>query len=276
MPLWGKTDAASNSTIYAAAQVNLTPNTTNQTALFGNTTADAFVTNIKVGQFAANATEVGVAAGGVALATITHAGSGYAANATVSFSGGGGSSAAANAAVTGGRVTTINITNAGSSYETNPNVAISAPAAITFNALTAVSNTNNTIALSTANSFFLAGDRVTYTVASGNTAIDGLTSGTTYYVKAANTTTITLAATATGAAIDLTAGVSETGHSLTGTTATATVVVGGGSNKGIAHTGWVLRTEGTGGRAGRVQYEVLVAMSEVTSDASDDAVLPDA
>ena len=32
------------------------------------------------------------------------------------------------------------------------------------------------------------------------------------------------------------------------------------NNKG-AHTGWVLRTEGTGGRAGRVQQEVLVAMS---------------
>ena len=276
MPLWGKTDAASNSAIAATMQVNKATTTTNRNNLFGNTTADAFITGIRVGQFAANSTEVGVTAGGVALATITHAGSGYGANGTVTFSGGGGSSAAANAAVTGGRVTTINITNAGSSYETNPNVAISAPAAITFNALSAVSNTDNTIALSTANSFFLAGDRLTYTVAAGNTAIGGLTSGTTYFVKAANSTTISLAATATGATIDLTAGVSETGHSLTGTTATATVVVGGGTNKGIAHTGWVLRTEGTGGRAGRVQYEVLVAMSEVTSDASDDAVLPDA
>lgn len=276
MPLWGKNDVASNSVISATQQVNKATTTTNRNNLFGNTTADAFVTGLRVGQFAANSTEVGVTAGGVALATITHAGSGYGANATVTFSGGGGSSAAANAAVTGGRVTTFNITNAGSSYETNPNVAISAPAAITFNALSDVSNTNNTIALSTANSFFLAGDRVTYTVAAGNTAVDGLTSGTTYFVKAANSTTISLAATATGAAIDLTASVSETGHSLTGTTATATVVVGGGTNKGIAHTGWVLRTEGTGGRAGRVQYEVLVAMSEVISDASDDAVLPDA
>lgn len=43
---------------------------------------------------------------------------------------------------------------------------------------------------------------------------------------------------------------------------------------GIAHTGWVLRTEGTGGRAGRVQYEVLVA-GGINSDASDDAELQD-
>jgi hypothetical protein len=31
----------------------------------------------------------------------------------------------------------------------------------------------------------------------------------------------------------------------------------------IPHAGWVLRTEGSGGRAGRVQYEVLVAMSSI-------------
>ena len=42
----------------------------------------------------------------------------------------------------------------------------------------------------------------------------------------------------------------------------------------IAHSGWALRTEGQGGRAGRVQYEVLVA-GGMTGDGSDDAVLPD-
>lgn len=31
------------------------------------------------------------------------------------------------------------------------------------------------------------------------------------------------------------------------------------ANKGIAHTGWVVRTVGQGGRANRVSYEVLVA-----------------
>lgn len=42
-----------------------------------------------------------------------------------------------------------------------------------------------------------------------------------------------------------------------------------------AHSGWVLRKEGTGGRAGRVHYEVLVAMSDLTGDGSDDAIIPD-
>lgn len=34
----------------------------------------------------------------------------------------------------------------------------------------------------------------------------------------------------------------------------------------LAHSGWVLRTEGTGGRSGRVTQEVLVALSEVIGD----------
>lgn len=48
-----------------------------------------------------------------------------------------------------------------------------------------------------------------------------------------------------------------------------------GANTKMAHAGWNLRIEGTGGRAGRVQYETLVAMSTISNDAADDAVLPD-
>lgn len=42
-----------------------------------------------------------------------------------------------------------------------------------------------------------------------------------------------------------------------------------------AHTGWVLRTEGTGGRSGRIQTEVLVAggMSADTSESANDNVV---
>jgi hypothetical protein len=62
----------------------------------------------------------------------------------------------------------------------------------------------------------------------------------------------------------------------------------GVTKTGAAHAGWVLRTVGSGGRAGRVQTEVLVAMGSLgaqtaaygtaaaVADASDDAVLPDA
>lgn len=41
-----------------------------------------------------------------------------------------------------------------------------------------------------------------------------------------------------------------------------------------AHVGWVLKREGTGGRAGRVSYETLVAMNSISGDA-DAGVIPD-
>jgi hypothetical protein len=57
--------------------------------------------------------------------------------------------------------------------------------------------------------------------------------------------------------------------------ATAAASLGEGAVGGAAHAGWNIRTVGTGGRAGRVQYETLVAMGSMSSDASDDTVLPD-
>lgn len=43
----------------------------------------------------------------------------------------------------------------------------------------------------------------------------------------------------------------------------------------IPHAGWVRVTHGTGGRAGRTFYEVLVAGSSITNDAADDTIIPD-
>jgi hypothetical protein len=42
-----------------------------------------------------------------------------------------------------------------------------------------------------------------------------------------------------------------------------------------AHAGWVLRTEGSGGRAGRVSYETLVAGGSFGIDDSEDTIFPD-
>lgn len=281
MAQWGNTDDAANSVLWATAAVNLTPNTTNQTALFGNTTIGAFVAGEAVGQFGLDATEIRVSGNAaVQQYIITNAGSGYAANAAVSVANttGGANTLAANSTVATGRVTAVTANATISGYTSAPAVTIAAPAARSFNANSAVTNATDAIALTTANSFFLAGDKVTYTVATGNTALTNLTSGGTFYIKTANTTAVTLATEPNGDTIDLTKGLTETGHSLTGETATAVAVLTErGYTKGAAHTGWVLRTVGTGGRAGRVQYETLVAMGGTFStDASDDAILPDA
>lgn len=58
MPLWGKSDAASNSTIFAPTSVKLAPNSANRDNLFDNTTADAFITGVTVGQFGVDGNEV--------------------------------------------------------------------------------------------------------------------------------------------------------------------------------------------------------------------------
>ena len=86
---------------------------------------------------------------------------------------------------------------------------------ITFNASTGVNGTTEVITTST-NHTFANGDYVQYTVAAGNTAVSGLTSGEYYFVVGANTTTgLQLATTLSGSAINLTAGLNQTGHSLT-------------------------------------------------------------
>lgn len=269
MAQWGSSDASSNAVLWAPTSVKLAPNSTNRDALYGNTTVDAFITGEKVGMFAVDKTEEAVATGGLATTTVISGGTGYTGNAAVTVSGNG----TANAHVTSGKVDVIKISDAGSGYTNNPTVTIAAPANTTFNASSAVA-ANGAITLSSA-AAFAAGDAITYRVAAGNTALTELTSGTTYYVKAANSTAVYLSATKSGAVITLTAGASETGHALQGATATGAITVGGAANKGIPHTGWVLRTEGTGGRAGRVQYEVLVA-GGIVSDGSDDTILPDA
>ena len=60
-------------------------------------------------------------------------------------------------------------------------------------------------------------------------------------------------------------------------TATAAASLGSGAGGTIlTHAGWVRRTVGTGGRAGRVSQEVLVAMGSMTGDQADDIQYPDA
>jgi hypothetical protein len=43
----------------------------------------------------------------------------------------------------------------------------------------------------------------------------------------------------------------------------------------VAHAGWILETIGSGGRAGRIIRETLVATSGITGDGSDDTQFPD-
>ena len=157
------------------------------------------------------------------------------------------------------------LTGSGYSHTTKtaaPVITISAPTAKTFNAASAVDGDTITIT----NHGLVVNDAVTYSRNSG-TAIAELTDGGTFFVVATpSPDTLKLSATLNGDAISMTDGGSEN-HTLTGETATATATLGPGGVRGsnVAHTGWQKVTVGTGGRAGRVHYETLVAGS-ITGD----------
>ena len=218
-----------------------------------------------------------VAAGGDNVTAVSVAGGGtlYVEAPTVTFSGGAGSSAAATATISGGAVTAITVTNVGSAYTSAPTVTI--PKARVTIPTSGINTTTDVISY-TAHGLS-AGDSVAYNNGGGTSAI-GLTSGTTYFVIASGLTAnaFKVSATSGGTAVDI----SGTGNNaqyfekVASTAATATSALGEGTIGGAAHAGWVRRTVGTGGRAGRIQTEVLVAMGSMTGDQSDDIQYPDA
>lgn len=278
MAQWGNTDDAANSVLWAVSQLKKPANSVNQAALFGNTTPDAFISGQTTGQFGLDATEIGVSNGSVVAYEVTFTGSGYRANAAVTVGGNATANATSNAT---GRISAVNVVLAGNSYTTRPTVSVAAPSTITF----AANSTSVTVGNSTvngfitlgANSLFLANnDVVNYQVPAGNSSIGGLANNGNFFVIVANSTAIQLAATHSGPAINLTSvGTGAQAHTLQGETATAVATISGVAS-GAAHTGWVLRTVGEGGRAGRVQYETLVAMGgNITTDA-EDVILKDA
>jgi len=279
MAQWGNTDDAANSVLWAVSQLKQTANSTTQTNLFGNTTPSAFITGQTTGQFGVDATEMAVSNASVVSYEVTFTGSGYRANAAVTVSGTGTANATSNST---GRIATVNVVLPGNSYSVKPDVTVAAPGAITFtgNATSVTvgnSTVNGFITLGTNTAFLANNDIVNYRVGAANTAIGGLANNINYYIIVANSTAIQLAATPSGAAINLASvtATAQAGHSLTGETATAVATISG-IRSGAAHAGWVLRTVGTGGRAGRVQYETLVALgSSLTSDA-EDTILKDA
>lgn len=219
--------------------------------------------------YGVDSTEMVVANASIVAYTVISAGSGYFSNATVTVGGNGTANAQANST---GRIAAVNVVLSGNSYTSTPSVTIAAPAAQAFNANTGVA-ANGFISI--ASNKFQVNDYVTYAVAAGNTVVTGLTSGAKYYVVAANTTGVYLSAGKGGAAITLTPStVSETGHTLQGETATAAAVLSG-AKAGAAHAGWVRRVVGTGGRAGRIQEETLVAMGSIAGD-FEDTVMKDA
>ena len=265
-------------------------------AMFGNTTVGAFIPNMAVGVFGVDPTEASAVSGGpIAEAYVTSGGSGYKANATVTVTvTNGGTSGVVNAYASAGRITQLKIQTAGSGYITNPTIAVAAPPLLIFNGNTDVTPNSSMgafVAYASANSFLQVNDKVKYAGNATSTPVT-LFDNRPYYISFANSSGFKVSDTPGSANVNFAKasgdGTTAGGATFQGETATGYVVSGGNKGTGIAHAGWVVRREGTGGRAGRVQYETLVAMGSLgqtnakygtaatTSDAADDTFLPDA
>ena len=189
-----------------------------------------------------------------------------------------GTTATATATVSGGVVTGITVTAVGSDYQSTPSVTVEVPKmTIPTSAVNASSNV-----ITFAGHGLSDTDQITYNQVGGGTLMTNVTNGQTVFVRDKTDDTFKIAATEGGTAINI-----GTGHNaqtftiVTGATqSTATASLGLGNDGDtntteISHVGWVKKTVGTGGRAGRVQYETLVAASSISGDAADDIALPD-
>lgn len=264
MSQWGKSDAASNSVIWAPTSVKLAPNSTNRNNLYGNTTSDAFITGAKVGMFAMDNTE-SLGQANLVSVTVTAPGSGFTARPTVTFSGDG-SGAAGN---TTAKVVSVSLGggtgNGGSSYVNAEVVTVNGGTGTSANVTIASTNSTGGVTSVT----LVSGQAGSYTVLPtlANNAPSG-GSGTGLKLNLSiglNTVTVT----ANGSGYTSPPAVTIGGAGGTGATATAVLNASEGK-KGAPHAGWVLRTEGSGGRAGRVTYETLVAMGSIGTDNDDD------
>ena len=189
-----------------------------------------------------------------------------------------GDTATATATVSGGVVTGITVTDVGSDYQSTPTVTVEVPK---MTIPTGNVNAGTNVITFTAHGLS-DGDQITYNQVGGGTLMTNVTNGQTVFVRDKTDDTFKIAATEGGTAINI-----GTGHSaqtftiVTGATQATAVASLGLGNDGdtntteISHVGWVKKTVGSGGRAGRVHYETLVAASSISGDAADDIALPD-
>lgn len=262
MPLWGTTDRANNSPQYAVSQVHAVPNTANRDALYGNSTANAFINSVTIGVFGISPAEIKNPKGKVASLSVTNTGSGFTARPTVTIGGDGANATATAVGIVVGAVAG----NAGADYANGDTLTIAGgtgtAAVVTVTAISntggvtnvAISNTGAYTALPTLSNNNVTGGngtggRITLTIGLGPITVTAAGFGYT-------TANVTIGGTG-------------------GSGATANIALRKFEVAGTPGPGWALRTEGSGNRANRVNYELLVAGRSLTSDGTDDTQLPE-
>jgi len=274
MAQWTKTDAADNSPVWAPSQFGKAPTRTEANLLFGNTTADAYKTGTTIGMYGVNDTEINQLVFHVLTATpADHGTVAYVVGDNLAvantLAGDGNTHVIANVSIDTVEVNAVSVgVSGGTGYVNTDTITFSTGTATTDAVFTVTTGVADTIATT-----LVLTTRGVYTVEPDIT--DGATTA--------------LTGSGTGAQVDAfmrmkdlsmavegvyTAVVNVSSNPVTGGTGTGAELLltmsGGMSDGKIAGApGWVVRTVGTGGRAGRVQAECLVAIGDMGGDAED-------
>ena len=183
-----------------------------------------------------------------------------------------GDTATATASISGGVVTGIAVTAVGSDYQAVPAVTVEVPKmTIPTSAVNASTNV-----ITFAGHGLSDTDQITYNQVGGGTLMTNVADDATVFARDVTTNTFKIAATSGGTAISIGTGHSAQTFTIVTNAVQATAVAtqglgddGDTDQREIAHVGWVKKTVGSGGRAGRVHYETLVAASSMSGDAED-------
>jgi hypothetical protein len=263
MALWSNTDANTSAPKFAVAG-GLGVSASGDT-LYANTTADAFKTGLTLGVFGVSADEK-QGTGNVASIIVVSAGSGFTARPTLAITGANTVQAVATA---NGTIVATTITNAGTGYAVNEFLNVTGGTGTSGNLRVTSVNANGNI---TAVSVLVGGNYTTLPTLennafTSNTSIAGVGFRANLSIGVGETTVTTI-----GQGYGKDVAVTVGGAGGTGAVAATQLTGQEGSTKG-ANAGWNLRTVGSGGRAGRVSYECLVAMGSISGDGADDDIL---
>lgn len=263
MPLWSNTDADSSAPKYAVA--GGLGVSANGFTLYANTTSGEFVDNLTIGVFGVSANEK-QGSGNVSSIAIVSAGSGFTVRPTITITGANTTQATATA---NGTVVSVSITANGTGYAVgNTFTATGGTGTSAVLTVSSVDDNGNVTAVT----ITTAGDYTVLPTITDNPFTSNTGSGTGFTANLSIGVGSTKVTNAGEGYNRSTAVATVGGTGGIGSTVEISLTGQEGTTKG-ALAGWNLRKEGTGGRAGRVQYECLVAMGSISGDGDDDTQL---
>lgn len=265
MALWSNTDANTSAPKYAVA--GGLGVSANGDALYANTTADAFVSGLTLGVFGVAPNET-AGQGNVSAISVTSSGDSAYGLPTVTVTGANTTQATATVNV---KITGVTIRTAGTGYA-NGNTFFAQVGANTTQGVLTITNVDGNgnvlaVSITTAGKYSTVTTANDYTFPANTGSGTGFTANLRFGIESV---TVNDAGEGYNRA---TVGATATANGISNTAFSVTLTGQEGSEKGPL-AGWNLRKEGSGGRAGRVHYECLVAMGSIAGGTdSDDSQL---